>query len=44
MVHKTTQRAYRADLNEDGDKRALLDQDVGIFKGGEILPVFEDDE
>ena len=42
MVHKVTKRAYRADLNMDGDKRALLDQDAGLFKDGEILPIFDE--
>jgi hypothetical protein len=44
MVHKVTKRAYRADLNMDGDERALLDQDAGLFKDGEILPIFDEDE
>jgi hypothetical protein len=42
MIHKVTKRAYRADLNQDGDKRALLDQDAGLFKDGDILPIFDD--
>ena len=44
MVNKADQKAYRADLNKDGDERALLDQNVGIFKDGEILPIFDEDE
>jgi len=44
MVHKTTQKVYRADLGQDGDARALLDQQVGLFKDGEILPIFDDAE
>jgi hypothetical protein len=43
MVHKDTQKVYRADLGQDGDNRALLDQQVGLFKDGEILPIFDDD-
>ena len=44
MIHKETQKAYRADLNLDDDARALLDQPAGIFQDGEILPIFDDDE
>ena len=44
MVHKPSQKAYRADLNHDGDERALLDQCVGVFQEGEILPVFDDED
>jgi hypothetical protein len=44
MVHKLSHKAYRADLNEHGDKRALLDQQVGVFMDGNIMPIFDDEE
>ena len=44
MVHKESKKAYRVDMNETGDARALLDQQVGEFKDGEMLPVFDEEE
>lgn len=44
MVSTVNQKAYRANLALDGDERALLDQQVGIFKDNEILPIFDDEE
>ena len=38
MVHKKSNKAYHVDINETGDERALLDQYVGQFKDGKILP------
>jgi hypothetical protein len=43
MVNTENQKAYRANLALDGDERALLDQQVGVFKDGEILPIFDDE-
>ena len=44
MVHNDTQKVYRANLDKEGDERAQLDQAAGLFKDGEILPIFDDDE
>jgi hypothetical protein len=43
MVNITTQKVYRANLDKDGDERATLDQAAGLFKDGEILPIFDDE-
>jgi hypothetical protein len=43
MVHKTSQKCYASDMNKDDDDRALLDQHVGLYKDGEILPIFDDE-
>jgi hypothetical protein len=44
MVHKESKKAYRVDMNETGDARALLDQQVGLFQDGEILPVYDEED
>ena len=44
MIHKVTQKVYRADLSQDGDSRALVEQQVGLYKDGVILPIFDEDE
>ena len=44
MVHNDTQKVYRANLDKEGDDRAELDQAAGLFKDGEILPIFDEDE
>jgi hypothetical protein len=30
-------------MNKDDDERALMDQHVGLYKDGEILPIFDDE-
>jgi hypothetical protein len=44
MVHNDSQKVYRANLDKEGDDRAEMDQQAGLFKDGEILPIFDDDE
>jgi hypothetical protein len=44
MIHKITQKAYRANLDMEDDERVLHDEQVGLFdkETGEILPVFDE--
>jgi len=44
MVHNESQKVYRANLDKEGDDRAEMDQQAGLFKDGEILPIFDEDE